>query len=106
MRDPAPPHADPTRRTVLSLAAGAAATFVATAPADAQPRPPRAGAGGGPVSAFGVDAATLGVRPGSPDDQTAVLQRALERTAAAGAPLALPPGVYRVGGVGLPDGAR
>jgi uncharacterized secreted repeat protein (TIGR03808 family) len=106
MRDPAPPHADPTRRTVLSLAAGAAATFATTVPADAQPRPPRAGAGGGPVSAFGIDAATLGLKPGSPDDQTAVLQRALERTAAAGAPLALPPGVYRVGGIRLPDGAR
>src|SRR3982074_3440841 len=36
-----------------------------------------------PVSAFGIDAATLGVRAGSPEDQTPVLQRAIEQAAAA-----------------------
>ncbi|MDC7788174.1 TIGR03808 family TAT-translocated repetitive protein [Rhodoplanes sp. TEM] len=102
---PHQPPPDPLRRALLGGLAGVAGLTIAGAPAAAQPRPPRA-AGGGPVSAFGVDAATLGLRPGSPDDQTFVLQRALDRTAATGAPLALPPGVYRVGGVRLPDGAR
>ncbi|HUI94711.1 MAG TPA: TIGR03808 family TAT-translocated repetitive protein [Xanthobacteraceae bacterium] len=60
----------------------------------------------GPVSAFGIDAATLGVRAGSPDDQTATLQRAIDQAAAAHAPLALAPGVYRAGDLALPSGAQ
>lgn len=100
-----PPTDGPTRRAVLAGLAGAAGSAATPLPGFAQPRPPRAAAGG-PVSAFGIDAATLGLRPGSADDQTLVLQRALDRTAATGAPLAFPPGVYKVGGVRLPDGAR
>ena len=60
----------------------------------------------GPVSAFGIDAATLGVRAGSPDDQTNVLQRAIDQAAAAHTPLALAPGVYRAGDLALPAGAQ
>src|SRR3977135_4660250 len=56
------------------------------------------------ISAFGIDAATLGVRAGSPDDQTTVLQRAIEQAAAARAPLALAPGVYRARDLALPAG--
>ncbi|RAI45718.1 TIGR03808 family TAT-translocated repetitive protein [Rhodoplanes roseus] len=98
----------PTRRALLGLLAGGTGAGLALAalPAAAQSRPSRAATTGGPVSAFGIDAATLGLRPGSPDDQTFVFQRALDRAASAGAPLALPPGVYRVGGVRLPDGIR
>ena len=48
----------------------------------------------------------MGVRPGSPDDQSASLQRAIDRTAQTRVPLALPPGVYRVGGLRLPSGAK
>src|SRR5260370_30920766 len=59
-----------------------------------------------PISAFGIDAAQLGVRAGSPDDQTAALQRAIDQAAAARAPLALAPGVYRVGDLSLPAGAH
>ncbi len=59
-----------------------------------------------PVSAFGIDAATLGVRAGSPDDQTAVLQRAIDQAAAAHAPLALAPGTYRAGDLALPPGTQ
>lgn len=59
-----------------------------------------------PMSAFGIDAATLGVRAGSPDDQTDVLQRAIDQAAAARAPLALAPGVYRAGDLALPAGAQ
>src|SRR5215472_12841546 len=60
----------------------------------------------GPVSAFGIDAATLGVRAGSPDDQTNALQRAIDQAAAARVPLALAPGVYRAGDLALPAGAQ
>jgi uncharacterized secreted repeat protein (TIGR03808 family) len=80
------------RRTLL---AGLAAT--------ATPSFARAAA---PISAFGIDAAQLGVRAGSPDDQTNVLQRAIDQAAAARAPLALAPGVYRAGDLALPVGAQ
>src|SRR6195256_6955920 len=59
-----------------------------------------------PMSAFGIDAATLGVRAGSPDDQTNVLQRAIDQAAAARVPLALAPGVYRAADLALPAGAQ
>jgi uncharacterized secreted repeat protein (TIGR03808 family) len=80
------------RRTLL---AGLAAT---AAPAVARAAPP--------ISALGLDAAQLGVRPGSPDDQTKALQRAIDQAAAARAPLALAPGVYRAGDLVLPAGAQ
>jgi uncharacterized secreted repeat protein (TIGR03808 family) len=80
------------RRTLLAGLAAAAA-----------PRLARAAA---PISAFGIDAAQLGVRPGSPDDQTRALQRAIDQAAAAHAPLALAPGAYRAGDLILPAGAQ
>jgi uncharacterized secreted repeat protein (TIGR03808 family) len=49
------------------------------------------------TSALGRDATQYGVRPGSPDDQTKVLQRAIDDAGRAQVPLALPPGVYRTG---------
>ena len=49
------------------------------------------------TSTLGRDVTQYGVRPGSPDDQTAKLQRAIDEAARAQAPLALPPGVYRTG---------
>jgi uncharacterized secreted repeat protein (TIGR03808 family) len=80
------------RRTVLTgLAATATPSFARAA---------------APVSAFGIDAATLGVRPGSPDDQTRALQRAIDQAASAHAPLALAPGVYRASDLVLPAGAQ
>jgi len=54
----------------------------------------------------GLDAAQLGVRPGAPDDQTARLQRAIDRAARAQAPLWLPPGVYRAGDLKLSAGTQ
>jgi uncharacterized secreted repeat protein (TIGR03808 family) len=80
------------RRTLL---AGLAAT--------ATPSLARAAA---PISALGLDAAQLGVRAGSPDDQTKALQRAIDQAAAARAPLALAPGVYRAGDLVLPAGTQ
>jgi len=49
------------------------------------------------AASLGRDAAQYGVRPGSPDDQTKNLQRAIDEAARAQVPLALPPGVYRTG---------
>jgi uncharacterized secreted repeat protein (TIGR03808 family) len=59
-----------------------------------------------PISAFGRDATQYGVRPGSPDDQTKALQRAIDETARAQVPLALPPGVYRTGMLRLQNGTQ
>jgi uncharacterized secreted repeat protein (TIGR03808 family) len=78
------------RRQVLAL--GAAATFAGVA---------RAGAAQ-PMTMTGLDAVPIGLNPGSPDDQSRALQRALDEAAAKDVPLALAPGVYRVGGLRLP----
>ncbi|MEJ2377326.1 MAG: TIGR03808 family TAT-translocated repetitive protein [Pseudolabrys sp.] len=59
-----------------------------------------------PFSVRGFDAAHFGVRPGSPDDQSARLQRAIDRAARARVPLWLPPGRYRAGNLTLPAGAQ
>jgi uncharacterized secreted repeat protein (TIGR03808 family) len=52
-----------------------------------------------------ADAQSLGVKPGSPDDQSASLSRTLAAAAAKGQPLSLAPGVYKVSRVAVPDGA-
>jgi uncharacterized secreted repeat protein (TIGR03808 family) len=57
-------------------------------------------------STFGRDATQYGVRPGSPDDQTRALQRAIDEAARAADPLALPPGIYRTGTLRLAGGAQ
>jgi uncharacterized secreted repeat protein (TIGR03808 family) len=57
-------------------------------------------------SAFGRDVTHFGVRPGSPDDQTTRLQRAIDEAARTRAPLWLPPGVYKAGNLKLPAGAQ
>jgi uncharacterized secreted repeat protein (TIGR03808 family) len=59
-----------------------------------------------PLSTLGVDAAQFGVRPGTSDDQTLALQRALDQTAATRTPLVLAPGVFRVGNLKLASGAQ
>ena len=58
------------------------------------------------TSALGRDATQYGVRPGSPDDQTKLLQRAIDEAARAQVPLALPPGVYRTGMLRLQNGTQ
>src|SRR3954468_2115055 len=68
--------------------------------------PNSAGAGSVPISGLGVDAFHLGVRTASADDQTEVLQRAIDRAAGARLPLVLGPGVYRARGLVLQTGAR
>jgi uncharacterized secreted repeat protein (TIGR03808 family) len=49
-----------------------------------------------------LDAVSLGLRPNAPDDQSQILQRAIEQAAAARAILRLPPGFYRAGALQLP----
>ena len=58
------------------------------------------------TSMLGRDATQYGVRPGSTEDQTRALQRAIDEAARARMPLALPPGVYRSGMLHLPSGAQ
>jgi len=75
------------RRHLLTAAATGAAAFAA------------------PLSAFGLDAAHFGMRPGAPDDQSGALQRAIDQAAHTRVPLMLAPGVYRAGALTLPAGA-
>jgi uncharacterized secreted repeat protein (TIGR03808 family) len=80
--------------------------LTAAATAVASVSPARAAPAASPISALGVDAAQFGLRPGSPDDQSRALQRAIDETARTRAPLALAPGVYRAGNIKLPPGAQ
>jgi uncharacterized secreted repeat protein (TIGR03808 family) len=86
------------RRRLLRWS-GAASAFGAAAAAL-----PQRAAAATPASALGLDAAQMGVRAGSAEDQTGALQRAIERAAAARVPLVLPPGTYRTGALKLPAG--
>jgi uncharacterized secreted repeat protein (TIGR03808 family) len=82
------------RRRLLSSAAALPGTALIAAAAD-------------PVlAAQAIDAAQLGVRAGAADDQTAALQRAIDKAAATHTPLALGPGVYKAGALKLPAGAQ
>src|SRR5258708_38041896 len=58
------------------------------------------------TSTLGRDITQFGVRPGSPDDQTKALQRAIDEAARVQSPLALPPGVYRTGMLRLSRGTQ
>ncbi|MBN8982150.1 MAG: TIGR03808 family TAT-translocated repetitive protein [Rhizobiales bacterium] len=90
---------DISRRSLLNAtAATAAAGAIVGAPESARAAPL--------ISVLGRDATQYGVRPNSPDDQTRMLQRAIDESAAAHMPLALPPGIYRAGMLTLPAGAR
>ncbi|MBO6814596.1 MAG: TIGR03808 family TAT-translocated repetitive protein [Rhizobiaceae bacterium] len=60
----------------------------------------------GSNSAFGINAESHGLRPGSPDDQGAVLQAILDKAEKSDMPVFLPPGRYRVSDVVLPENTR
>ena len=98
----------PQRRKFVTLFGAAGALGAGTLAVGALGATPSSGAPADktPISALGLDAAHMGVRPGSPDDQSGTLQRAIDRAAQAGVPLALAGGVYRAGGLRLPSGAR
>jgi uncharacterized secreted repeat protein (TIGR03808 family) len=80
---------DVNRRHLIGASAAGMAGALAMSPDAARAAPL--------TSTLGRDATQYGVRPGSPDDQTRALQRAIDEAARAQVPLALPPGVYRTG---------
>ncbi len=89
---------DTDRRHLLAWTA-AATTLASASSAAAAPA-------AAPVSALGIDAAQFGLRPGSSEDQSRALQRAVDETARTRSPLAIAPGTYRVGGVKLAPGTQ
>src|SRR4051812_17185191 len=89
---------DVNRRHLIGASAAGAAGALAMS-ADAARAAPL-------TSALGRDVTQYGVRPGSPDDQTKNLQRAIDEAARAQVPLALPPGVYRTGMLRLQGGTQ
>ena len=89
---------DLNRRRLMGASAAGIAGALAM-PADAARAAPL-------TSVLGRDATQYGVRPGSSEDQTRALQRAIDEAARAQVPLALPPGVYRAGLLRLPNGAQ
>ena len=89
---------DVNRRHLIGASAAGVAGALAMSPDAARAAPL--------TSALGRDATQYGVRPGSPDDQTENLQRAIDEAARAQVPLALPPGVYRTGMLRLQSGTQ
>jgi uncharacterized secreted repeat protein (TIGR03808 family) len=89
---------DFNRRHLLGVSAAGAAGALTITPDTA-----RAAA---LTSTLGRDVTQYGVRPGSPDDQTRALQRAIDEAARAQTPLALPGGVYRTGMLRLESGTQ
>jgi uncharacterized secreted repeat protein (TIGR03808 family) len=89
---------DVNRRHLIGATVSGAAGALAMSPDAARAAPL--------TSALGRDATQYGVRPGSPDDQTRALQHAIDETARAQVPLALPPGVYRTGMLRFQNGTQ
>jgi uncharacterized secreted repeat protein (TIGR03808 family) len=89
---------DFTRRRLIGASAAGVAGALAMSPGAARTATL--------TSSLGRDAAQYGVRPGSPDDQTRALQRAIDDAARASVPLALPPGIYRTGMLRLQNGTQ
>jgi uncharacterized secreted repeat protein (TIGR03808 family) len=89
---------DMNRRHLIGASAAGVAGALALSPDAARAAPP--------ASTLGRDVTQFGVRPGSPDDQTAKLQRAIDEASRAQVPLALPPGVYRTGMLRLSNGTQ
>jgi uncharacterized secreted repeat protein (TIGR03808 family) len=89
---------DVNRRHLIGASAAGVAGALAMSPDAARAAPL--------TSVLGRDATQYGVRPGSPDDQTKALQRAIDEAARAQVPLALPPGIYRTGMLRLQSGTQ
>jgi uncharacterized secreted repeat protein (TIGR03808 family) len=87
-----------TRRRLLGVSAAGMAGALATTPDAAR--------AGRPSPLLGRDVTQYGVRPGSPDDQTRMLQRAIDDAARAQVPLALSPGLYRTSLLRLQNGSQ
>ncbi|WP_291845246.1 TIGR03808 family TAT-translocated repetitive protein [Bradyrhizobium sp.] len=86
------------RRRLIAASAAGVAGAMAMSPDAARAAPS--------ASTLGRDVTQYGVRPGSPDDQSKNLQRAIDEAARLQAPLALPPGVYRTGMLRLQSGTQ
>jgi uncharacterized secreted repeat protein (TIGR03808 family) len=82
-----------SRRSIIAAGAIGAASAGTTASAATAPL-------------LGIDAGEFGLKADSAQDQTEVLQRAIERAAQARLPLLLPPGSYRAAGLRLPANAK
>jgi len=89
---------DVNRRHLIGASAAGVAGALALSP-DAAPAAQSTGS-------LGRDVTHYGVRPGSPEDQTRNLQRAIDDAARAQVPLAFPPGVYRTGLLRLAPGSQ
>jgi uncharacterized secreted repeat protein (TIGR03808 family) len=89
---------DVNRRHLMGASAAGVAGALAMSPDTARAAPL--------TSALGRDVTQYGVRPGSPDDQTRNLQRAIDEAARVQVPLALPPGIYRTGTLRLLSGTQ
>jgi uncharacterized secreted repeat protein (TIGR03808 family) len=89
---------DVNRRHLIGASAAGFAGALAVSPDVARAAPL--------TSTLGRDVTQYGVRPGSPDDQTKILQRAIDDAARAQVPLALPPGTYRTGMLRLQNGTQ
>src|SRR4029450_8777136 len=87
-----------SRRNLIGTSAAGVAGAMAISPDAARAAPL--------TSTLGRDVTQYGVRPGSPDDQTTKLQRAIDEAARAAVPLALPPGTYRTGMLRLSNGTQ
>jgi uncharacterized secreted repeat protein (TIGR03808 family) len=89
---------DVNRRHLIGVSTVGAAGALAMSPNAARAAPP--------LGSLGRDVTQYGVRPGSPDDQTRNLQRAIDEAARAQVPLTFPPGVYRTGLLRLSAGGQ
>jgi uncharacterized secreted repeat protein (TIGR03808 family) len=89
---------DFNRRHLLGASAAGAAGALVMMPDAARAAPL--------TSTLGRDAVQYGVRPNASEDQTRVLQRAIDEATRAQAPLALPPGIYRTGTLRLSRGTQ
>lgn len=85
-----------SRRNFIAASAVGATSAAATVPAQAAT----------PNAAFGIDAGDLGLKPDAPDEQTMLLQRAIDRAARERMTLILPAGTYRCGELRLPSNAK
>jgi uncharacterized secreted repeat protein (TIGR03808 family) len=89
---------DISRRHLIGTSAAGVAGALAMSPDAARAAPL--------TSTLGRDVTQYGVRPGSPDDQTKSLQRAIDDAARAQVPLSFPPGVYRTTMLRLQSGTQ
>jgi uncharacterized secreted repeat protein (TIGR03808 family) len=89
---------DLNRRHLIAASAAGAVSAFALSPEAARAAPL--------ISTLGRDATQYGVRPGSSDDQTKALQRAIDEATRAQVPLALPPGAYRTSMLRLQSGTQ